>query len=460
MKEYDYCIIGSGPSGLILSYLLSKKGSVVLIDREKNIGGCHRVRRINGYFTEHGPRIYSSAYVNVKNILDDMGLNFDNYFVDYKFKMSKIGNTTIYNINKRDLLYLVVEFLKLIPSDSVISKNITNSTKKYTCKEFMDKMNFSENTKDYIDRLCRLSDGGGSEKLSMYQLLQILNQNFFYKIKQPNISMDYGLLNDIRIILEKNGVDIITNKKIKSFMNGLDIGDNKIIKGKKYIFCIPPKDYNDIFNMNILENNYYNEYISFSIYWKNKIDIKNWGFPLSDWGIAYINLSDYIKKGINKETVLSCCITKINTQSNTTGKIALYTEPKELIQEVLKQLNEHIEFDEPDKILISPGNKFIKGKWETIDNAYVDGKGYEDNYYGPNTFLENVYSVGTHNGNSNYNFTSMESAVENAIHFYNELYPNDIIEIKNRITISSVVKKILFIIVVIVAICVLYSLFY
>lgn len=68
--EYDYCIIGAGPTGLTVSYLLSKIGKkCILIDKNKDIGGCHRVDRVNGLFTEHGPRIYSSSYINTKNIL-------------------------------------------------------------------------------------------------------------------------------------------------------------------------------------------------------------------------------------------------------------------------------------------------------------------------------------------------------------------------------------------------------
>jgi len=43
---YDYAIIGSGPSGLTCSWMLQSAGhKCILIDREKSIGGCHRVRR-------------------------------------------------------------------------------------------------------------------------------------------------------------------------------------------------------------------------------------------------------------------------------------------------------------------------------------------------------------------------------------------------------------------------------
>ena len=52
MKKYDYCIIGAGPSGLTLANLLSSIGkNCVIIDENNDIGGCHRVTRIDGLFT-------------------------------------------------------------------------------------------------------------------------------------------------------------------------------------------------------------------------------------------------------------------------------------------------------------------------------------------------------------------------------------------------------------------------
>jgi len=35
---------------------------VLLLESERALGGCHRVRRVRGEFTEHGPRHYFSAF--------------------------------------------------------------------------------------------------------------------------------------------------------------------------------------------------------------------------------------------------------------------------------------------------------------------------------------------------------------------------------------------------------------
>ena len=72
--EYDLVIIGAGPSGLALAQASSSIGKkILIIDRENQIGGSHRVRRVKQgnelLFTEHGPRIYTTAYKNFINLL-------------------------------------------------------------------------------------------------------------------------------------------------------------------------------------------------------------------------------------------------------------------------------------------------------------------------------------------------------------------------------------------------------
>ena len=71
--KYDYVIVGAGPTGITIAYLLGKTGKTcALLDQNDSIGGCHRVKRVNGMFTEHSPRVYLSSYVNTKTLLQQM----------------------------------------------------------------------------------------------------------------------------------------------------------------------------------------------------------------------------------------------------------------------------------------------------------------------------------------------------------------------------------------------------
>jgi cation diffusion facilitator CzcD-associated flavoprotein CzcO len=75
MSNYDYAIIGAGPCGIALAYALSLSNKrIILIDRNSSLGGIHRVTRVQGLFTEHGPRIYSNSYVNTIELFNDMNI--------------------------------------------------------------------------------------------------------------------------------------------------------------------------------------------------------------------------------------------------------------------------------------------------------------------------------------------------------------------------------------------------
>ena len=92
-KVYNYIIVGTGPTGLSLAwYLANEKKTVLLIDKETSIGGCHRVQRVNGLLTEHGPRVYSDVYLNFIALLNEMNINFNDLFTEYAFDLSTIGN--------------------------------------------------------------------------------------------------------------------------------------------------------------------------------------------------------------------------------------------------------------------------------------------------------------------------------------------------------------------------------
>jgi hypothetical protein len=61
----------------------------------------------------------------------------------------------------------------------VLTTGLYNKTK--TVKEFVEARGFSKEAINYMDRLCRLTDGAGYDKYTMFKFLQLGNQNFFYK---------------------------------------------------------------------------------------------------------------------------------------------------------------------------------------------------------------------------------------------------------------------------------------
>ena len=113
--DYDYAIVGGGPTGMTIAWVLAKNNKkVILIEKDEVLGGCHKVLRVDGYFTEHGPRVYSNSYLMFIDILSDMGFAFNDLFKPYKFQISKIDNKTVLNLNFNEKLSLITAFTKLI----------------------------------------------------------------------------------------------------------------------------------------------------------------------------------------------------------------------------------------------------------------------------------------------------------------------------------------------------------
>ncbi len=329
---YDYVIVGTGPSGLTLAWYLSKLNKKILIvDRENSIGGCHRVRRVNNLFTEHGPRIYIDNYKNFITMLNEMGYNFDKLFTPYDFALSQIGGKSIANFSLTELSKLVASYVYFM-FDASYAK-IT------TMLEYTTKHNFSNESKDYIDRLCRLTDGAGIERYTLYEFFELINENSLYTIYQPVLPNDIGLFRYIHQKLVQTGnvtiylnTDAIKVNESVSKIDSITISrHNQLqdIKAKKIILAIPPKAIKNLLTnipnafpklMKYEKETAYLTYIPITYHWNKKLDLpKVYGFPSTEWGIAFIVLSDYMKFQ-NSKTVFSTCITMPNRYSSYINK--------------------------------------------------------------------------------------------------------------------------------------------
>jgi hypothetical protein len=472
--EYDYCIIGAGPTGLTVSYLLSKIGKkCILIDKNKDIGGCHRVNRVNGLFTEHGPRIYSSSFINTKNLLKEMNIDFNKLFTKYNFTISNIGNKSIKHLTYREISYFVFHFILLLID--------VNYGVDISMKDFMDSRNFTNETKDYIDRLCRLTDGASSDRYSLNKFFQLVNQQSFHDIYQPKKPNDVGLFKLWKNKLYENNIDLLLNTEVIS-LNGknkqnvesitIKIYENKhfIIKSKRYVFCIPPYHFEKILTKNTLQkeilykdafgdfdsvknwikNTKYMNYIPIIFHWNythKNISLPNiWGFPNTEWGIAFIVLSNYMNFNDNRSfIVISTCITK-NIKSTFINKTPDECNEIELKQETLRQLRISFpKLPEPTYSILSPTVKYINNKWIEDDTAFISSSNSKYLKYNSD-IVNNIFQVGTQNGKSEYKFTSIESAISNAIDFSNyiEKDTNKIIKTKYSIDLIFVIKFLLF----------------
>lgn len=404
---YDYIIVGGGPVGLTLSLYLSKINKVLLIEKESSLGGCHRVKRENGIFTEHGPRLYMGNYKNTEKILHDLGVNWEEIFTRYNIDLFSIGNENVLkNFTFKDVMIMfygyILYTIGLLKQESVF--------------DFYNRYDFSEKGFDFMDRLCRMLDGGDIKSFSVYNFYLLADQSIFYKPYQPKLPNDRGLFDIWKRKLEENKVDIMLDTKVYKIHKHKIYTDNGIFEGEKIIFALPPLSMLEILDKSNMKDAYpniesfakktkYLQYISITFHWRKKFKInKNVVFDKkSDLGILYVALSDFTNFENEKyKTVISTAISFVE-------KI-----PKNISREQLKiKVFEQLKLCLPDL----PNYDFAIISAEK-DTAFMDTKNI---YINPQSKIyKHIYTVGTHNGaEPHIAFTSMESAIVNSLSFLN-----------------------------------------
>ena len=445
MQFYDLIIVGAGPSGLALAHVCSNiYRKILIIDKEYSIGGIHRVKRdYDGLYTEYGPRIYMTVFYNFINIIAEIGLDYKSIFNHYKYNF--ISNLLFRNqlsiYEKYILLCAYVQYL--------FNDNYGKNTSLYDYIQFYK---FTTKSIAIIDTLCAYIDEGDVYSYSLNKFIKMYDILFYSKVIVPCKALDCYLFNVWKGYLENKGVEICLEKEIAN-INIIDdtVSCIELISGENIgcvnlVLAVPPIALLDIIKNNDMlkdsfgdfnelkiwtENTKYKNYISITYHFNNYIEFFDTnGLTLyTDWGITVVNLSEYCDKIENTEyPVLSVMVTLCNKKSSYNNKTANECSGNDLILEVYRQLKIcYINISESYDYfaVINPNNYYDKDNkiWKCSDNAYYNMLGEKYIPFKSRT-IENLYTLGTHNGRSYIQFNCIESAISNAISLGRELYPD------------------------------------
>ena len=458
--EYDYIIVGGGPTGLALAQVLSRSRSnrVLLVEKREYLGGCHGVTRVHdGMMTEHGPRIYIDNYLMFTQLLNDMGVQFDELFVKYNFSTATMMLEALRVLTPREITTLFWSFATL-----------NDSFKTTTLLEYLSSHQFSNESIDILDRIGRLTDGGSADTYTLFSFLQILNQNFLYTIYQPRVPNDVGLFRIWETALLDRGVVIQKNAEIERFItekqrvSGLMLNGQMCRCRKNIILACPPQEVQRILSAHgelgaafgpefdrFQQETQYLPYISVIFHWRSVLPVpKIWGYPRTSWGVGNIVLSEYMDfNDPRSRTVISAVITMPDAPSEHLNATANDIGDKAAVMaEVFRQLKQiYPDLPAPDyQFLTQSAYDATRREWMPFNHAFMTTT---HGYVPPQSVLhDNLYNCGVQNGNSSYSFTSMESSVANAVHLATELQPElrglNVTKTREAVTVRSCVAAI------------------
>tara|TARA_Y100000389_G_scaffold78668_1_gene75452 strand:- start:16618 stop:18030 length:1413 start_codon:yes stop_codon:yes gene_type:complete len=429
-----YIIVGGGPTGLAVAYILAKNNvEVELIEQNEQLGGSWNSQWVDKeYWSENAPRVLSYSK-NTKKFLNEIGITKNDLGSIY-------GN--FFETNYKIIKFVTENFSiadYIIFLNGIIKYNIVNEKK--TLYEWLEKSNLSEKAKNAItiisiticdvpnktnvnDFFCSLGATG--------EFKQFTDANKWHNILEEKMCK----MKDIKIrkntivnkLIEKN------NKIIGIVCKDLVTGMSKQILGNKIVLCtqsngilnIIKNSNNKVKNnwkpyeeMNIWCKSTYYSGFSFQLHFSEEVIFpKQWCWSCkSEWSIIILPISNWVTeftKNPNVKTVWSCCIIDMETKSKYLEKAPNECSKDEIVHESLRQIRIKENIPQPYHITTSVGLKKQGKTWVSSNTGFTRGK---MDYLPMKGKIDNLFALGCFTRSDRPSISYMETAISSVVKY-------------------------------------------
>jgi hypothetical protein len=331
----------------------------------------------------------------------------------------------------RELLWLAYEFvvhtarhkLGLLPNTWVV-------------QEFSAHRGFSVNAADVLDRMCRLLEAASASRMTMFELMELLDQTTLHMLFVPSTPNDTLLFPTIVDLLTQRGVHfkhsthvvrLVVDSDTPTVVSGVLCSSGVTIHGSRYLFAVPLTNMVPLFKQTQLFPDYtqriqsrvklssYELYPTIVFHWNSDnregLSPGVWGFPVGPWGVISMNMDGFFDQGIISVTL---SISEGLVDGYTTLEFQRTFSDVVFADEIFRQLQ------------LCYGNTLPR--YDEFVFSKTDDSGHVNSFASTpwNTPLTNLFSIGHHNEVALYPANTIESATETAIRFITEYHPADI----------------------------------
>lgn len=268
-EKFDYIIIGAGIAGLHIGALLSQHGKVLVLEKNKEIGGRARVVNIDGFKLDYGAHpIRFGPNSALAKSLDEIEKPIEFIEPGKFWVIQKDGSKTLYpsggifQVLKSDL----VPFLKTL---SFMIKVIKKMDKKeieqlydVSLAEWFDQVNLHHDLRRYLTiassgvQVCPFPERSSAGEI-LHNIREIYEKGSIY---YPKGGWE-TIFSQFKEKINENNGEIRLNSKVDEIIvkngkaMGVKVGDEKIL-GEKIINTIPVQKLFTILDENLCEENY------------------------------------------------------------------------------------------------------------------------------------------------------------------------------------------------------------